>query len=325
MNRFKTILRWTGIALGSIIVLFVITVYAMQSKTYDAPYPDITASTDSAVIARGRHLLYGPAHCNYCHAPASDLEKTLKGEIVELKGGFEFTLPLGTIRTPNLTSDKETGIGSLSDKEIARVLRYGVFPDGKAVFDFMPFHNLSDEDLTAVISYLRTLPPVSNKVVNREMNFLGKAVMAFLIKPVGPEGEPPKETTIDSTSAYGKYLAHSVANCVGCHTERNMMTGAFIGKPFAGGLQLQSDEKPELTFITPNITPDPETGKIFQWTEEAFIYRFRQGVQIAGTVMPWGSFKNMNDLELKAIYRYLRNVEPVHNEVKTVVARTDSL
>lgn len=325
MKSLKSILKWLGIVLGAVIVLFIGLVFALSNKTFEAEYPKVTASSDSAVIARGKHLVYGPAHCNYCHGSKEDMQRTLNGELVELKGGGEFILPLGIIRTPNLTSDNETGIGKLSDGEIARVLRYGVFPDGKAVFDFMPFHNMSDEDLTAVISYLRSIPPVKNHVVNREMNFLGKAVMAFLIKPVGPEKEPPKETTIDSTSAYGKYLVHSVANCVGCHTDRNLMTGAFVGEPFAGGFAMQSDEKPELTFITPNISPDPETGKIFSWTEEVFIHRFRQGVQIAGTPMPWGSFKNLSDLELKAIYRYLRNVEPIHNEVKTVVAKTDSL
>lgn len=324
MKLFKTILTWTGIALSGIIVLFVIAVFAFQNKKYDAPYPNIHASRDSAVIARGKHLAFGPAHCNYCHGAQEDIQKTLRGETVELKGGFEFILPFGTIRTPNITSDKETGIGKLSDGEIARVLRYGVFPDGRAAFDFMPFHEISDEDLTAIISFLRTLPPVRNHVVTREMNFAGKAVNAFLISPAGPTGEVPKETVVDSTSAYGKYLAHSVANCVGCHTERDNL-GKPIGKPFAGGLQMVSDEIPSLTFITPNLTPDAETGKIFTWTEEIFIHRFRQGVQIQGTIMPWGAFKNMTDTELKAIYRYLQSVEPVHNEIKNIVAKTDSL
>jgi mono/diheme cytochrome c family protein len=323
MNRLKSILKWTGIAVGSIVLVFVAAVFALQSKTFDAPFPNIHASTDSVVIARGKHLAFGPAHCNYCHGAKEDLPKTLRGEVVEFKGGGEFKFPLGTIRTPNLTSDKETGIASLTDSEIARILRYGVYPDGKVLFDFMPFHNLSDEDLTAVISYLRTLPPVKNKVITKELNFGGMAVNAFLLKPVGPSGEVPKEVKIDSTIAYGKYIANSVANCVGCHTERNLMTGEFVGKPFAGGFKMVSDENPALTFTTPNLTPDDETGKISQWTEEVFIHRFRQGVQIPGTVMPWGAFKNMDETELKAIYRYLQTVEPVHNEIKSVVAQTE--
>lgn len=321
MKLLKSILKWTGIALGVVIIIFVASVYALQNRTFDAPYPEISASTDSAVIARGKYLVYGPAHCNYCHGSKEDFPRSIQGEMVELKGGFEFVLPLGIIRTPNLTPDVETGIGKLQDKEIARLLRYGVAPDGRAVLDFMPFHNVSDEDLTAIISYLRSLKPIKNHIVRREINFLGKAVNAFLIKPVGPDGEPPKETVIDSTSAYGKYLAHSVANCVGCHTNRDMMTGSFIGKPFAGGLTMESDEDPSVLITSPNITPDPETGRLASWTEEIFIHRFRQGPQVKGSHMPWGAFKNMSDLELKAIYRYLQSIEPVHNKVEIITKK----
>jgi mono/diheme cytochrome c family protein len=323
MNRLKTILKWSGITAGSIILLFVGAVFVLQNKSYDAPMPALHASTDSAVIARGKHFAFGPAHCVDCHSAPEDFQKKVKGEMVDLKGGMPFVLPVGIIRTPNLTSDKETGIGSLSDGEIARVLRYGVYPDGRAVFDFMPFHDMSDEDLTAVISFLRSLPPVKHPVVNRELNFLGKAVNAFMIKPVGPSGEVPKEVRPDSTAAYGKYLANAIANCNGCHTNRDPMTGKAIGEAFAGGFKLASDEKPELTFITPNLTPDEATGKIFTWTEDVFVHRFRQGPQIAGTPMPWSAFKNMNDTELKAIYRYLQTVEPVHHEVKNVVTKTE--
>ena len=323
MKRLKAVLKWTGIALGSLIVLFVIAVFALQNRTYDAPYPNIHASTDSTVIARGRHLVYGPAHCNDCHGDPDQRAKTLHGEKAALSGGFPFKLPIGIIRPLNLTSDSASGIGGLSDGQVARILRYSVFPDGRTVFPFMPFQNMSDEDLTAVISYLRTLAPVKTHYVHREMNFMGKAVMAFLMPPIGPDGEPPMETHIDTTSAYGSYLTHSVANCLGCHTDRDLTTGAFTGKPFAGGLHLQSDEKPELTFITPNLTPDPETGHIFQWTEDIFVHRFSEGVKVEGTPMPWGSFRNMSETELKAIYKYLRSVEPVHNEVKEVTVPTE--
>jgi mono/diheme cytochrome c family protein len=323
MKRVKSTIKWTGIVLGALVVLFVVSVYALQNKEYEAPYPDIAASTDSAVIARGKHLVYGPAHCNFCHGSWEELPKIMSGETVELKGGNAFTLPFGVVRTPNITSDNETGLGAVKDNEIARSLRFGVGRDGHALFDFMPFHNLSDEDLTAVISYLRTLPPVKNSIVRRDINFAGKAVSAFIIKPVGPDGVPPKSVTPDSTAAYGKYLAHSVANCVGCHTNRDMKTGAFIGRPFAGGFEMGSELIPGLMFTTPNITPDQATGRTALWSEDDFILRFRAGALEDGTVMPWGAFKNMNDLELKAIYRYLRTVQPVRNEIKQIVWRKE--
>lgn len=323
MKRLKLIAQWGGIAVAGCVVLFVAAVYFLYDRTYDAPFPEIAARTDSAVIARGKHLVYGPAHCNYCHGSKDDFKKTLNGEIVELRGGYEFVMPLGVIRTPNITPDKETGIGKLSDGEIARALRHGVGYDGRALYGFMPFQNISDEDLTAIISYLRSVPPVSHRVINRELNFAGKAVTAFLIKPAGPSGEPAKEVRVDSSTAYGRYLANSVANCVGCHTNRDLTTGDFTGKPFAGGLEMQSEEDPSVTFTTPNITPDPQTSRIAGWSEELFLHRFRQGTLIPGSHMPWGAYKNMSDVELKAIYRYLQTVEPVHNEIKNIVAKKE--
>jgi mono/diheme cytochrome c family protein len=225
-----------------------------------------------------------------------------------LSGGVAFELPVGKIYSKNITPDKETGIGRYSDGEIARALRYGVHPNGTAVFDFMPFHNTSDEDLTAIISYLRAQKPVKNKVPDHELNALGKTVNAFMVKPVGPTGEPPKTVIPDTTATYGKYLALSVAECSGCHTKRNL-AGEFIGEPFAGGNEIDG-------FITPNLTPD-SSGKIFNWSKELFIERFRMGKLIPKSPMPWNSFKRMTDDELTAIYHYLKTLKPVNTaEIK---------
>ena len=76
----------------------------------------------------------------------------------------------------NITPDRETGIGNYTDAEIARALRYGVYPDGTVVFDFMPFHNMRDEDIIAVISYLRVQKPIRNEVPQHDLNVLGNAI-----------------------------------------------------------------------------------------------------------------------------------------------------
>src|SRR5512145_1002481 len=65
-------------------------------RTFEAPYPDMKVSSDSAVVARGKYLAYGPAHCAYCHTPAEDWKKLDAGERVPLRGGSEFKLPFGT-------------------------------------------------------------------------------------------------------------------------------------------------------------------------------------------------------------------------------------
>jgi mono/diheme cytochrome c family protein len=211
----------------------------------------------------------------------------------------------------------------MTDAEIARALRYGVRADNTALFDFMPFHNTSDEDLSAIISYLRQQRAVKNKVPDNKMNLLGKAVKAFLIQPAGPTGEVAVSVKRDTTAVYGKYLANSVANCRGCHTDRNLMTGAFTGEDYAGGLKLETQtDSGKYILVTPNLTTD-NTSRIKGWTEEQFIARFRMGKLVPQTHMPWGPFSRMSDNDLKAIYNFLQTVKPVRNEVKAGVVREE--
>lgn len=316
MKSFLKILK----ILIVLVILFAagIVIYAMTGyeKKFEAPYPNISAVADSAVIARGKHLAMGPAHCADCHAPISERSRVNAGEEVPLSGGFDFIIPIATLYAPNITSDKETGIGNLSDGEVARSLRYGVRHDGQAILDLMPFYDLSDEDLTAVISWLRTQPAVKNVRPKNEYNFIGKMVKTYAIKPAG-DGEVPPRPKIDSTAAYGKYLVNSVANCNGCHTERDLMSGAYIGPELAGGFPFEIFNErgqiiPGKHVVSQNLTTDKETGIIANWSQEQFIQRFRAGFVIPGSPMPWGPFSRMSDMELTAIYKYLKSVAPVN-------------
>jgi mono/diheme cytochrome c family protein len=317
----KIILRILAV-LVVLIAGLVVYVQVAWNKKFEAPYPDIKASTDSAVIARGKYLAYGPAHCGTCHVPMDKIMDVEGGELIPLSGGWELDIPPGEMHAPNLTPDMETGIGKLTDADLARTMRYMVGSDGRCIFPFMPFAEMSDADLTAIVSYLRSQPAVKHEVKRTEMKFLGKALLTFgAIKPSGTKGTPPKSVVIDSTAEYGKYLANSVANCLGCHTNRDMKTGEFTGVPFAGGFALPPD--PAMsdgnTYVSPNLTPDPETGHIYNWDEQTFINRFKAGRVYKGSAMPWGAFSRINDLELKAIYRYLKLLEPVKNKVPKIV------
>ena len=311
MRRLKKILKWTSITILSILFVFVVLVFASQNKKFDAPYPNVHATRDSAVIERGKNLAYGPAHCSGCHTPVADDQRVMNGEEVAFKGGRPFKLPIGTLHSLNITPDDETGIGKVPDSVLARSLRYGVARDGRALFDFMPFHNLSDEDLVAVLSFLRAQPAVKNEVPKTKLNFMGKAVKAFLIKPVGPDGEVSKSVKQDTTVEYGKYLATYVTNCRGCHTNRSLMTGAYTGPMFAGGLKLEATDGSYC--VTPNLTPDKETGIMSRWTEEQFIARFKAPRAIKTSDMPWDQYRKMSDNDLKAIYRYLVSLNPIKN------------
>lgn len=320
MKRFKKILKWTAIILLVLIAGLSVTVALRQNLKYNAPYPNLHASTDSAVLARGKYLVYGPAHCADCHSPVGTDSLVNAGQEVELSGGKQFDLPIGVVYPKNITSDKETGIGNMPDSVFARSLRYGVAEDGHALFDFMPFHNTSDEDLTAIISYIRTLKPVSKKTNANTTNLLGKIVKAFLLKPVGPDGEVQKTVKQDSSVEYGKYLAMYVANCRGCHTERNLKTGAYAGPFYAGGFEMESMVDKKYTFTTPNITPDKNTGHITAWSEEVFVNRFRQGKVYPQSPMPWGPFGRMSDMEIKAIYRFLKTLAPVERKIEKIIS-----
>ncbi|MFN8358365.1 MAG: cytochrome C [Candidatus Kapaibacterium sp.] len=319
MKIVLQILKWLGIVLGAFAVILVIYIFAQRHRTFDAPYPNIKASTDSAVIARGKYLAFGPAHCGGCHCGMADTAKMFRGEIVDLKGGREFILPFGIVRARNITSDKETGIGRFTDAEIARTLRYGVGSDGRAIFDFMNFYDASDEDLTAIISYLRSTTPVNNKVANHEFNFIGDGIRAIFIKPMGSlTGTRPVSTVSDTTAKYGEYLANSVANCRGCHTNRDMATGAYVNEYYSGGFMMPSETDPKVTYVTRNLTPDKETGHLVNWNFEQFYNRIHTGPQTDGSSMPWVMYKHMSENDIKAIWNYLHTLKPVKNDVGPV-------
>lgn len=312
------------IILGALLVFIAgVATYAMVAwdKKYDAPFPELKATTDSAMIARGRYLCYGPAHCSSCHVPMDKIDEVKAGAQIPLSGGWTLPIPPGTFRAPNLTPDPETGIGNWTDGQLARALRYLVKHDGGQLFPFMPFQEMSDDDIVAIMSFLRSQPAVKHEVTPSELSFLGKAIYAFGgMEPEGPTDTPPAHIQIDTTIEYGKYIANSVSNCVGCHTNRDLHTGEFIGTPFAGGFLMPPDAFSQgYAFVTPNITPDRNTGIMASWNEDAFISRFRAGRIHAGSPMPWECFAAMDTVELKAVYKYLSNLQPVANKIEKVV------
>jgi hypothetical protein len=97
---------------------------------------------------------------------------------------------------------------------------------------------------------------------------------------------------------------------------------AYTGHPMAGGMEM-----PERihTFSTPNLTPDPGTGHIYSWSEEQFVARFKAGRVFEDSPMPWESFGLMSDLEIKAVYRYLKSLEPARNDTGPPAIRKDLL
>jgi len=124
------------------------------------------AAGDAEKLTRGAYLL-AIMDCTGCHTPGAlsgrpDMERYLSGSDVG------FMVPdVGTFYPPNLTSDKETGLGTWSKEDIVNAIRSGVRPDGRALVPVMPFPSyaaLSDEDADALATYIKTLKPIKNKV-----------------------------------------------------------------------------------------------------------------------------------------------------------------
>jgi mono/diheme cytochrome c family protein len=307
-------------ALGAILLILLLAgsvfVATRQNLRFDPPYPDVTASQDSAVIERGRYVVRSLAPCASCHGDPGQSAASGQGVEVPLTGGFLFDIPPGKIYARNLTSDSTTGLGAVSDQAIARALRYGVGHDGRALFPFMEMQGLADDDLVAVVSYLRTQAPVDNSVPPHSFSILGKVLMATaLANPIGPSATPPAVAPRGASAETGRYLVESVSLCWACHTERSMMTGGITGPRFGGTTGFKDAGDPEHTWSPPNITSDTETGRLGKLTEDQFVERFRQGRILPGSPMPWQAFSHMAEEDLRAIYRYLMTIPPVKRDV----------
>lgn len=326
MKWFKLTLKVLGALLGLALVvalgLFIYIQVAYNVDYPDTPLPAITAKNDPETIARGEYLVHAVAHCSTCHGPKDLVKQHLVDFSAPLEGGNVWEAgPFGTFIARNLTPH-ETGIGALSDGQVARAIRHGVDSRGKlSPFMRIAVGPMSDEDLTAIISYLRAQKPVERKHGWYDLGIIGK-VVALDLRPrmtPAPAHVPEGQISVER----GKYLAEGPALCLGCHTPADPLDGfAFTGAPFSGAAE--PEENPFNSaeeIIAPNLTPDPTTGHITSWTEDAFVARFKAGRTVKGSKMPWDAYQRMTEDDVRSIYRFLRTVPPVKRHIGPTVRR----
>lgn len=292
------------------------SVYESRLSLPTTPLPDLHASTDPELIARGQYLVRGPAHCAQCHSAATREHPELI-TTSPLQGGFAFEMgPIGSTYARNLTPDAETGIGRRTDPELARAIKYGVLPDGSySMFMAMSASKPADEDIVAILSYLRSEPAVNNAVPDGHWGPMGKLMIPMMSITL-PDARPVyaaagEEPTIER----GAYLSRSVAMCTNCHSKYDMSTLKWVG-PEAGG----GDPDPshgadsDKEFVTPNLTSDP-TGITGRLTEDQFVKRLLAGRAYESSIMPWEDFQLITESDMRSIYRFLRSLPPVQNDV----------
>jgi mono/diheme cytochrome c family protein len=292
----KKVLKWIGIVLGSLLGLILLAATVLYfignsrlNRTYDFSPSNIVVPTDAESIAYGKHR--AEILCQGCHG--TDL------------GGINnwFSAgPLGTIDSANLTSG-EGGFGreAASDEDYVRAIRHGIDPEGKPLFMIavVSTANLSDEDLGAIIAYVKSVPPVDHQTYGQNFTPLAKIMLA-----AGVLGQLPVEAVSHDvhvsapargvSAEYGEYMVNT-NDCRLCHGPQ------LNGGPFPD---------PTIKFISPNLTPG---GELAFWTEEQFISVFRTGITPSGHElnpdrMPWKERRLMSDDELKAIYMYLQSL-----------------
>src|SRR6516165_9108376 len=182
-------------------------------------------------LERGRYLVETLAGCGNCHTPRGPNgplkdKKFAGGEIIKHE---DFTAVVA-----NITPDPETGIGNWTDSQIITAIREGRRPDGSLLGPAMPsrsYRHLADQDVEAIVAYLRSVPPVYNPITAK--SHYDAPLPASWGPPVGRVDAPVKEDKV----AYGGYLAGPLARCTDCHTERHpgeTPPGWGAGKGFSG-------------------------------------------------------------------------------------------
>jgi mono/diheme cytochrome c family protein len=232
---------------------------------------------------------------------------------MEMAGGAEFEDELGHVVAPNITPDRETGIGRWTQAQIVNAIRNGVRPDGTIIGPPMPFSaydDLSDRDVNAIAAYLRTIKPVRHAVPKSQY----KIALPSSHGPTVTHVEEPRRA---DRLAYGAYLAGPVAHCIGCHTPlREGGQQLDRKRAFAGGRQLHPYGQPGIVVMSRNISPDPDDG-IGKWSDAEIKRATIAGIRPDGTrlspVMPYPWYKNMAPADLDAMVAYLRTVAPQKN------------
>lgn len=291
--------RWmTGIgyAVGGLLAIVLVAlsgVYGFSEvryrKQYTAEAPALAFAADTAAVARGGHLANSIAGCVDCHGD-------------NLGGKAVFDVPiLGRVYGLNLTGGKGGLASTLTDADYEHAIRHGIAPSGRAlkVMPATDYANLSDEDLAAIVAYVKSRPAVDNDPPAVLVGPLGRALMLAGKMPLlAAEQIDHTRSHVASVSPvpgveYGAYLVS--VGCMGCH-----------GPALAGGKIATGDPSwPPAANLTP-------AGNLKKWSEEDFRRVLREGKRPNGipvnVAMPVRLLKNLSDDEIHSIWLYLQTI-----------------
>ncbi|WP_205503508.1 c-type cytochrome [Rufibacter psychrotolerans] len=306
---------------GLLVVVLSALAYVKVALPDVGEAPEIKITGTESQVARGRYLAHNVMVCVDCHSERDWTKYSGPPKPGTWgKGGEAFSKDMGFPGTFFARNITPAGVGDWTDGELFRAITAGVDKNGQALFPVMPHHlygQLAQEDIEAVIAYIRTLPAIENDIPDSQPEFPMNFIMNTLPRKASLKPMPAKSETL----LYGKYLATAAA-CGECHTPKEK--GQNIpGMEFAGGMEFKLPDGS--TLRSANITPDKKTG-LGNWTKEAFINRFKQYNDSSfhtqtvakgafNTVMPWVMYAGMEQQDLEAIYAYLQDIPAVPHQV----------
>lgn len=269
--------------------------------------------------AKNGKYLYYAGGCASCHAaPASNTCDDVKaGDDLKPVGGRCLKTDFGTFYVPNITPDKQTGIGGWSSEDFIKAMTAGTSPKGEnyyPAFPYASYQKMKRSDLLDLWAFLQTIAPVNATVPGHDLSFPynirgGLSVWKSLYlddKTFTPD--PSKSARINR----GAYLAEGPGHCGECHTPRTSLGGMIASKKMSGA------PNPDGKGFIPNITPD-KTG-IGSWSAKDISYALETGFTPKGDVMGGAMAKvqqNMAQLtqeDRNAIAAYLKSIPPIANE-----------
>ena len=258
-------------------------------------------------LERGKYLITSIAACGNCHTPKGPSGKALADQ--EFAGGTEINAPVFHAVVPNITPDKDTGIGKWTDDQIVNAIRNGKRPDGTTIGPPMPigmYRGMSDSDVRAIVAYLRSVKPIKNKVE--------KSTYKIPLPPgYGPVVTHVMDVPRTDKLAYGKYLATALGHCMECHTP--MVQGRTdMSRLGAGGNKFESPVGGIV--VSANLTPGNPDG-IAKWTDaqlKAAIEEGKRPDRPLVRLMAFDWYRNLSDADADALIAFLRTLKPVKSE-----------
>lgn len=188
-----------------------------------------SAPTDAHSIAEGKYLATA-GDCAACHtAPGGQ----------PFAGGLAINTPFGKILAPNITPDKQTGIGNMTDAQFIKAMKQGVGHSGH-LYPAMPyvyFSKVPDDQILKIRAYLNTLPPVDHKVVANQLPFpynIRLLMMGWNMLFFPDKGDYKPDPGQSAEWNRGAYLVQGLEHCAACHTPKNMFGGDKTGQELQG-------------------------------------------------------------------------------------------